>query len=82
MLQYELNYRAMAGGRRHPTYYFAEPDPGPRQTAERAVLHERIARMREVHPQIGAVYIQAEYAHEDFERFRPLLDLLPEEIEQ
>lgn len=81
-LQWELNYRSSPEGRRRPSYYFAEPDPGAQQASERVALRARIARIREVYSQIGAVYIQAEDAHEDFARFRPLLDLLPGESER
>lgn len=77
ILQQELAFRA-APERRKPSYYFTEVDPGTERIPERTALQARLDSIREHYPQVGAVYIQPHLAPQDFSRFRPLRDMLPQ----
>lgn len=80
ILQAELLYRAQSEDA-EPSYYFAEADPGPSRAAEREALQSRLQAIRKDYPEIGMVAIKPDLAPEEFRRFRPLLALLPKEVE-
>nr|WP_256369248.1 serine protease [Ruegeria sp. HKCCA6837] len=74
----ELEERA-ALNPEEPTYYFAQPDPGPDRQAERLALQHRLRAIRQEYGKIGAVIINLDKTREENRRFRRLLPLLTKE---
>lgn len=54
------------------SYYFAQPDPGPDRTTERAAMEKRLVALREAYPGIAAVFLTESRGEADFERYYDL----------